>query len=1467
LIIYVILSIAIAYLIDPVYLLGDYNILTKIAWFSPLVIAGIWGATLSSALGGILGGPRILQAISLDKIAPKFLGKGYGLTNEPRNALILIFLIAEGGILIGKLDVIAEVVSMFYLASYGFINLAYVLEKWASTDFRPSFKIHISLGIIGFITSFAIMFKLGVASMIASFLIMGLIYFIIKRRQVKTEFGDVWQSVWTSITRRALQKMSEKEIEERNWKPNILLFSGSTNKRKYLLEFGKSIVGKHGILSNFDLVENPNLDMLFSKNIQNTELKNENIPGVFTIQQSCKNVYQGIEMVATTYGFSGVEPNTIMMGWGRHSQNPTEFVSLIKKINKLDYNVLLMDYDKLRGFGNKKQINIWVESSNNYGKLSLLIAKFLTSSIDWDNSIIRVLLVNIDNASASQIRKKIITYLDDQRLEAEVLVINNEIEKKSFYEIVKVESYHADVVMIGIPDIVEGEEIEFVEKTSALCEDIGTVVLVKASSIFANMMLDVNKPKLSENDNIDSFVKTAVDEKDVVLPRNKALESEVVSLYQKFNDNFNNTIFQFSNNVYLYHKSYIDNIKELCSNSFDTIKARYSKYDSVKLKNLIYSNQNNVLLKSSKQIENYIKEITPELNELFKTNVDIFVKDNQAIIDSCPKKIAIRYTKEELKNLKEDNFSERSFKTRKNFFKSFGYKVKFKELIKTKTELQSYQNTYDLLSEFGMINVQYIIEYQKLIQNINKSFVYLSVLAEKGELNDEIITEQEKLIIDEINKLQSYSEKTNEIIRGNFYEKTKQKINNVSLRLNKVNSNRYIREHNYSKKINLLKKKISTIPEKWISNDTLLNNAISTEIRLFALNGKLKSYLSDYSNKINIEISKVLVNEYERFSLYLKDININKSNEVFETEINEQSLENLLISLNVFLESLLSKLHKSSRNFPEKIEVIDSSVLNEFEKNQYEDFKPIKIHASRLLDYLFLNKLEEPLFENYALIKNKLEESFELINDTRRLVDFSINDNNVANKEEIENLLKDRSLKINSELTYLKELLNDNTDKINSVFSDLLNKLIYDVFISTASNLKQYITKQEMKKKKVFIRVNYINFKKLYNDKVAQFIFAKSKALNIKKDIDETNDLFYGNINSILNIKNKLSPKPEVIVNIPLYYRQFFTNKDSYHKDFWVGRQAELESANNSIKRFYQGSKGAIAVIGEQGSGKSFFLNYIAKSFTDNKNIFHIVAPETGSINKDDFDNAALNAFSEKVFSSSNIFRHFPENSIVILDDLELWWEKSENGNQLLEYIFEIVNKHSSRILFLISMNSFVADLIFKLNDINSLFINIIKLKNVDSKTLRDIVMLRHKSGGLTIYYKNKKLNKIREANLFNKLYKYSYGNINTALNLWLSKIDKYENETIFIDFPHINTFDLENIKTEDLLYLSQFVLHKNLTVNKLVNVMHTDKMTAIRKIKFLLRAGLIVKHNRVYYLDKYMISITINILKEKGIL
>lgn len=491
-VVYIGLAIMIYFFVDQETLLNNYNFLMAMAWIPALVVAGIWGATLSSALGGILGGPRIIQAVAQDRIVPRILGKGHGVNNEPRNALIFTFIIAEIGILIGDLNIIASVVTMFYLTAYGFINLAFALEKWASTDFRPSFNISLWFGVIGFMASFLIMFKLDILSMLGSFLFLGIIYHFIGKKQHRLELGDVWQSVRASILRKLLTQLSKKNLTERNWRPNILLFSGGAGSRPHLIEFGKALVGNHGLISNFILVVSKTSKVLFPKHkqalIDDSLSKDE---GVFSRLQECNDLYKGIESIAATYGFSGVEPNTVLMGWGRKTEDPVRFAQMFKHISDLDQNIVMLDYNKEKGFGNYKNIDVWWRGGSNNGNLILSLIKYIRMSYKWRRANIRIMLINYKNDQQERIYKEAKEALSNMRMHAEVKIINNETENKPVNDIIKKESENADLIFLGLAEVAEGREKEFIERADLLYEDLGTIALVKASSFFEELYIGV----------------------------------------------------------------------------------------------------------------------------------------------------------------------------------------------------------------------------------------------------------------------------------------------------------------------------------------------------------------------------------------------------------------------------------------------------------------------------------------------------------------------------------------------------------------------------------------------------------------------------------------------------------------------------------------------------------------------------------------------------------------------------------------------------------------------------------------------------------------------------------------------------------------------------------------------------------------------------------------------------------------
>ena len=110
-----------------------------------LIGAGVVSATLSSALASFLGASRILQALASDR-----LFKGMGPfsavdpgTGNPRRAVVVTGLITVFTIVVGDLNAIASVVSMFFVISYGLLNYAtYVEATAASPSFRPRFRLY-----------------------------------------------------------------------------------------------------------------------------------------------------------------------------------------------------------------------------------------------------------------------------------------------------------------------------------------------------------------------------------------------------------------------------------------------------------------------------------------------------------------------------------------------------------------------------------------------------------------------------------------------------------------------------------------------------------------------------------------------------------------------------------------------------------------------------------------------------------------------------------------------------------------------------------------------------------------------------------------------------------------------------------------------------------------------------------------------------------------------------------------------------------------------------------------------------------------------------------------------------------------------------------------------------------------------------------------------------------------------------
>ncbi len=954
-IVYVSLTIGLGFFVNRNDLLKDNNLAMHIAWIPALVVAGIWGATLSSALGGILGGPRILQALSKDRVTPKIFAKSYGKNNEPRNALIMIFIIAEAGIMIGNLNVIASVVTMFFLTSYGFINLAYFLENWASTDFRPSFKVSSIYGIIGFVFAFAIMFKLDVISMLVAFVIIGLIYFLLQRKQLKLDYGDVWQSVWISVVRRGLHKLDSNSIEDRNWQPNIILFSGGQDKRPHLIEFGKSLVGKFGFLSNFDLKVDKDADVLFPKHKQAIPQKNK--IGVFSRRQSCKDIYKGIEMIVRTYGFSGIEPNTTVMGWGRQSHNPKKLVKLINTINNLDYNLLLVDYEPINGYGNYKQIDIWWRGAGNNGNFALTIAKFMLASEKWENAKIRLMIVNNEDSKAFYIYRRAKEILENMRLSAEVKIINNELEKKPFYNIIRTESKKADIIFIGIPSVQTGEEEKFVKKTNKLLHKIGTVVLLKASSLFKELNLGVNieqKSIISASDNLNLVKKIA----------NDLINSRHESLNKIIRNNFEGVIKIYDKTIATYTFKEVDefilileNYKNLTDDIFCLLKENLKKLNYNDRKEYILRYQDTLIKKINKEFESFKNNQLIELNEMMLDVLFDYQLQMNNFFDNIKSDAILTFKRKEFKIRTSDKLKFRFFKFYYRLINNKKEKISIvfppKYRINTITP-----SLYEVLSrqieQIRIETLRFIYLFDEVVLKLVYSLNDLKKPANNKNISIEQIQEIENKFNENYNQLK---EKTNNIVlkvtknRKYILLRVLNKFLNNSNNLKTFYHNR--EKKLKSKKIKHLEDNIDTKKDILFSSFKLFINYIQFQNRIKSLDLKIINIIEN----LHLQTDKIITQNIEK---PLKN----------NTKINFNNFEK---TIKLKLDSSILEINNGLDNLPKSIKIMELDSLNDSFYKNFENLKKINIPLPDVLDLILNENIYKSLKNTFSLLSENIK--------------------------------------------------------------------------------------------------------------------------------------------------------------------------------------------------------------------------------------------------------------------------------------------------------------------------------------------------------------------------------------------------------------------------------------------------------------------------------------------------------------
>lgn len=413
-----------------------------LAWPSPWVIViGSFFSTCGAGLQSLTGAPRLLQAIAKDNIIPFLRVFGHGKANgEPTWALLLTALIAELGILIASLDLVAPILTMFFLMCYLFVNLACGLQTLLRTpNWRPRFSYyHWTLSFLGMTICLALMFISSWYYAIVAMVIAGMIYKYIEYHGAEKEWGDGIRGLSLSAARYALLRLEEGPPHTKNWRPQVLVLlkldEDAHVKSPRLLTFASQLKAGKGLTIVGTVVSGNFLqsygEALAAEQTLKHLMDKERVKG-FCQCIVAQKPREGISHMIQSSGLGGMKPNTVVMGWPhawRQSEDPQSWKTFINTVRVTTAaHLALLVPKNISLFPSNSEpctegyIDVWWIVHD--GGMLMLLPFLLRQHKVWRKCGMRIFTVAQMEDNSIQMKKDLATFLYHLRIEAEVEVV------------------------------------------------------------------------------------------------------------------------------------------------------------------------------------------------------------------------------------------------------------------------------------------------------------------------------------------------------------------------------------------------------------------------------------------------------------------------------------------------------------------------------------------------------------------------------------------------------------------------------------------------------------------------------------------------------------------------------------------------------------------------------------------------------------------------------------------------------------------------------------------------------------------------------------------------------------------------------------------------------------------------------------------------------------------------------------
>jgi len=449
-------------------LLEHQLIMSKIALGGALIIPlGLAASTASSALGSILVAPRTLQAITADRSLPLrrfniLMSRANGNNREPVNATIFTLIVAFIFVAIGNVNLVAGVISMFFLITYGSLCLISFLNHFGSPpSYRPRFKSRWYFSLAGFLLSVWVMFQISPVYTIASYIIIIILYLIIEHYN-KEQKGvvNIFKGALFQVNR-AIQVYMQKNYgdpDKEEWRPAAVCISSHSFEREKVLNLMKWISYKHGFGTYFHFIEGYYSKQTFNESQQILaeliDLQKEENNALYIDTMISPSYTSAIAQVIQAPSISGMENNMVLFEFDKDEPQEIErIIDNIKLTKAGNFDVCIFAGSK---FAIKyiNGIHVWIRATDiNNTNLMILLGYIILAHPDWRKSFIKIFSI-CSPQNTDSTREELLELIQAGRLPitlTNIEIITSE-GNQSISEIISERSKNAALTIMGFRD-------------------------------------------------------------------------------------------------------------------------------------------------------------------------------------------------------------------------------------------------------------------------------------------------------------------------------------------------------------------------------------------------------------------------------------------------------------------------------------------------------------------------------------------------------------------------------------------------------------------------------------------------------------------------------------------------------------------------------------------------------------------------------------------------------------------------------------------------------------------------------------------------------------------------------------------------------------------------------------------------------------------------------------------------------